>query len=249
VEIEDAFVQPFLMGGDVHRYQPPRPQHVVVFPYLVQNDNANLMPQKLIETKFPKGWSYLLANKAVLAQRERGRFKETWWQYGRPQNLTEFEAIKIMTPDICNGPQMTIDETGILYHTTTVYSVAFRSSVLEKAYYFLGVLNSRLIWLFLQSTGSILRGGFMRFKTAYLEPFPIRTIDFDDPEDVARHDRMVALVERMLDLHKRLAAAKTPTDKTLLQRQIAATDNEIDRLVYDLYGLTDEEIAIVEGRS
>ncbi len=68
-------------------------------------------------------------------------------------------------------------------------------------------------------------------------------------EDVARHDRMVALVERMLDLHKRLAAAKTPTDKTLLQRQIAATDAEIDRLVYDLYGLTDEEIAVVEGRS
>jgi len=58
---------------------------------------------------------------------------------------------------------------------------------------------------------------------------------------------MVALVERMLDLHKRLSAAKTPNDKTLLQRQIAATDKEIDRLVYDLYGLTEDEIAIVEG--
>jgi hypothetical protein len=57
---------------------------------------------------------------------------------------------------------------------------------------------------------------------------------------------MVALVERMLDLHKRLPAAQTPNDKTLLQRQIAATDREIDRLVYELYGLTDEEIAIVE---
>ncbi len=57
---------------------------------------------------------------------------------------------------------------------------------------------------------------------------------------------MVALVERMLDLHKRLAAVKTPHDKTLLQRQIAATDREIDRLVYELYDLTAEEIAIVE---
>ena len=35
--------------------------------------------------------------------------------------------------------------------------------------------------------------------------------------------------------------------KEMIQRQIAATDKEIDRLVYDLYGLTPDEIAIVEG--
>ena len=53
----------------------------------------------------------------------------------------------------------------------------------------------------------------------------------------------------MLDLHKRLTNAKNPDDKTKLQRQIDATDREIDRLVYELYGLTEEEIAIVEGRA
>ena len=60
------------------------------------------------------------------------------------------------------------------------------------------------------------------------------------------HDSMVKLVERMLSLHKHLLAARTDHDKTLLQRQIVATDREIDRLVYELYGLTDDEIAIVE---
>jgi hypothetical protein len=50
-----------------------------------------------------------------------------------------------------------------------------------------------------------------------------------------------------LDSHKRLHDAKTSAaDRELLQRQIDATDREIDRLVYDLYGLTDEEIRIVE---
>ena len=57
---------------------------------------------------------------------------------------------------------------------------------------------------------------------------------------------MVELVENMLSLHKRLSSAQTPHEKTLLQRQIDATDNQIDRLVYELYELTDEEIAIVE---
>ena len=55
-------------------------------------------------------------------------------------------------------------------------------------------------------------------------------------------------VERMLDLHKKLHAATIPADKNLYQRQFESTDEEIDPLVYELYGLTEEEIAIVEGR-
>ena len=50
----------------------------------------------------------------------------------------------------------------------------------------------------------------------------------------------------MLSLQNLLAAAKRPHDKTTLQRQIDATDRQIDRLVYELYELTEEEIAIVE---
>ena len=59
---------------------------------------------------------------------------------------------------------------------------------------------------------------------------------------------MVALVERMLELHKKLAFATIPADKQLYQRQIEATDRQIDALVYELYGLTGEEIGVVEGQ-
>ena len=57
------------------------------------------------------------------------------------------------------------------------------------------------------------------------------------------------LVERMLALHKKLAAATIPADKDLYQRQIEATDRQIDALVYELYGLTEQEIAIVKGEA
>jgi predicted nucleic acid-binding Zn-ribbon protein len=57
---------------------------------------------------------------------------------------------------------------------------------------------------------------------------------------------MFALVERMLDLHKKLPAARTPYDQESLQRQITATDAKIDRLVYELYDLTEEDVKIVE---
>ena len=72
---------------------------------------------------------------------------------------------------------------------------------------------------------------------------------------MTRHDRMVKLVEQMLELHKRQAARKPQSDHDLYQRQIDATDREtarpavsgVDRLVYNLYGLTEEEIKIVEA--
>jgi hypothetical protein len=86
-------------------------------------------------------------------------------------------------------------------------------------------------------------------KTAHLKPFPIRTINFDNPADRARHDQMVALVEQMLTLHQQLSQPQTPQAKTMLNRQIEATDRQIDRLVYELYGLTDEEIKIVESKT
>lgn len=57
---------------------------------------------------------------------------------------------------------------------------------------------------------------------------------------------MVALVRHMLDLHQRHAAERNPQVKTMLQRQIDAADRQIDALVYELYGLTGEEIEIVE---
>jgi hypothetical protein len=83
-------------------------------------------------------------------------------------------------------------------------------------------------------------------KKTNVENLPIRSIDFSDPADKARHDRMVQLVEQMLALHKQLAESRTGHDRTFIQRQIDATDRQIDRLVYELYGLTDEEIAVVE---
>ena len=64
---------------------------------------------------------------------------------------------------------------------------------------------------------------------------------------VARHARRVAQVEQMLALHKRRTAARTPHEQSVLAAQIAATDRQIDRLVYELYGLSEEEIRIVEG--
>jgi hypothetical protein len=249
VEIERGLLKPLLRGSDIHRYSVKEFSEYVLFPYEIDGAQANLMSERTLRRKYPLGWKYLLENRKAIEGREKGRMKGPgWYGYIYPKNLTEFEQAKIMTPDIAYGCQMGYDDTRQMYHTTTVYSFAFKPEVRINPMYFLGVMNSKIMAFFLRMTGTVLRGGYTRFKTAYLSPFPMRTINFDNPTDVARHDKMVALVERMLALHKQFQSADE-ADRADLERQIAETDAEVDALVYELYGLTEGEMAIVEGRN
>jgi hypothetical protein len=70
--------------------------------------------------------------------------------------------------------------------------------------------------------------------------------DFTNPSEKAQHDKLVALVDSMLELQKKHQEARMEQDKERYERQIKFVDAQIDRLVYDLYGLTEDEIKVVE---
>jgi RNase P/RNase MRP subunit p29 len=109
------------------------------------------------------------------------------------------------------------------------------------------VLASKAIAYYFRKRFNRTEKTFPEIRIAELAALPIRVINPANPADKSRHDQIVQLVEQMLTLHQRLSVAKTPQEKTALARQITATDTQLDRLVYDLYGLTPEEIKMVEG--
>jgi hypothetical protein len=113
----------------------------------------------------------------------------------------------------------------------------------------LGLLNSTLLFWRLRGISNVFRGGWITCTKQYLGELPIRIIDPKNKADQAAHDRIVKLVEQMLKLHRDRSFAKTPHEQTVLERQITATDKQIDQEVYALYGLTSEEIALVEGQT
>ena len=101
--------------------------------------------------------------------------------------------------------------------------------------YLTGILNSKLLsFIYPYVSNKLVAQTFPRMSVGDLKKLPVRSINFSDPVDKARHDRMVALVTQMLDLNKRLQDAKLDHDNTLLQRQVEATDASIDKLVYEL---------------
>jgi len=170
--------------------------------------------------------------------------RQEWYELQQPQyNFAQFmDGPKIIFPDIAKTPRFALDETGY-YSSNTTYFLPVRDL------YLLGLLNSSIGLFYFVKTCAGLEGKnetYLRFFGQYLEGFPVRTINFSDFQDVARHDRMVSLVEQMITLHKQLTEIHTPQENITIQRRIEATDDQINALVYELYGLTEDEIKIVE---
>jgi hypothetical protein len=142
--------------------------------------------------------------------------------------------------------KVTIDNEQF-YVTDGLYLFSTTRDVDAK--YIIGILNSRL-FVFLYRLVSLESGRILaQVKPTIISQLPIRTIDFNNPAEKKMHDDLVALVDKMLKLNKELQGKTFDSEKEPLERQIAATDKIIDELIYKLYGLTEEEIKIVEGKN
>jgi hypothetical protein len=242
VTLEPTFLKPALRGRSIGRYEIVAHDLLLVFPYQRVGDKMILVPDKTLAAEAPMTMAYLRACKPRLDERENGRFKNVqgWYAYGYPRSMNRFDRIKIVLPDVCNRGKCWLEDDPH-WLIDSAYGIELHDGCNLDLRYVLGILNSPLLTYFLHETGTALRGGYFRMKTAYLNPFPLRPIDFTNPADKAMHDEMVRLVGQMLTLHRQLATSGTDREKSGLQLQITALDHAIDSLVFRLYDIGPDE--------
>ena len=233
-------IKPFLIGREIKRYIVPHSDSYLIF-----------IPRgwtREMSNGTRDAWGWLIRNYPAIGKHlspfaddatKRYDKGEYWWELRACDYYDEFEKQKIVYPNICKRPEFTIDLTNSFTNQK-----CFIIPLADK--YLLGILNSSICFFMFRMILPKLRGDFYEPSYIYFKDFSIRTINFYDPKEKAAHDKMVALVERMLVLHKR--SARTPQEQEMLRREIESTDGQIDRLVYSLYGLTEEEIKIVEDK-
>jgi len=150
---------------------------------------------------------------------------------------------KLVTRQIGRYPDFAIDARGYQC-LNTMFMVNLK--VMEPSPRFvLGVLNSKLMQRLWLDRFYDQRRTFPKIKGTYLKQLPIVRLNLANQAERAHYNYLEKLAQRMVELHRK--QAKTPAEQTALARQIAATDAQIDRLVYQLYGLTEQEIKIVES--
>jgi len=152
--------------------------------------------------------------------------------------------LKLITRQIGVVPVFGRDDMGFHCLNTVFMLIPHKQSV--DASYLLGLLNSSLLAMYWKARFYDQRDRFPKIKGTYLKQLPIRAIDFSNDHEKSCHDRIVDLVNQMLEAKKQEAVATGHTAE-LAARKCTMLDRQIDDLVYELYGLTEEEIKLVEN--
>ncbi len=168
-----------------------------------------------------------------------GRDGNLWWE-----SSCEDEAVQEKTPRVLFREWF--DAPVFAYDNGRAVAGRYAVAIPASGPYLAGVLNSRLIAFIFAKTADV--SGIQRTGHSWndLRDLPVYTPDFDNPVDAGRHDRVVSLVTRLLDLRKQLPREGTGRERESLQKKIDATDRKIDCMVYELYGLKSEEIVLIE---
>lgn len=168
-----------------------------------------------------------------------------WWRYTWPLHKGYLGRAKLYCPYLATHNRFALDEQRSylgLTDTTALYD----ADQPEKLRYLMGLLNSKLLTFRFTYIGKLKSDGILEYFWNSISKLPIRRINFSDSADVERHNRMVRFVERMSELCENLKESRTEWDRTRIQSDISVTDEQIQHLVYELYGLTGEEVELVE---
>ena len=238
-------IKPFLAGREIKRYQLPVSENfLILFPKgttikrnLPEDDPNHIgrvnEPPRYGYMPSDPAWDWLKSNYPAIADHlkpfEKAAKKRTdqgdfWWELRACDYYGEFAKEKIMLPDISQRAEALLDTNG-MYCVNTAYIIP----IADK--YLLALINSQLVHFFYSNLTSTIRGGYLRFIKQYLAQIPII-----DPTTELRLE-FENLVGKIIEAKVNNAVA-----------EVRILENQINQLVYEMYGLSAEEIGIVEGR-
>jgi CBS domain-containing protein len=234
-KLEAGKLRPVLTGGkQVKRYDIDYPDLLLI--YTGRNDDYR---------RLPRICAYIDQFKKQITCKEVQQRKHSIYSLHRAREERIFLKPRKLVGVITEDEIVLALDDQRTFATDGLYLFGLKPSVDIR--YVMGVMNSRL-FISIYRLSSLEEGrALAQVKPTVLANLPIRTIDLTNPADRTRHDKLVGLVDKMLALVPKLRGAKTDAERQTLQHAVTATDQQIDAQVYELYGLTPEEIALVEG--
>ncbi|MCX6235363.1 MAG: Eco57I restriction-modification methylase domain-containing protein [Bacteroidetes bacterium] len=227
-------IKPFLAGRDIKRYQTPKSDKYLIF--TKRGIDINKFPaikhhlEKFKKQLMPKPDDFIGEK---WEGRKPGSYK--WYEIQDAIDYyEEFEKPKIIIPAIVKAASYAIDYQRF-------YSNDKTSIVQTEDLFLLGILNSKPCDYLLKSIASTKQNGYFEYKPMYISKLSVPKAQQN------RHAEIIKLVDTMLHLNQELQTTKHPDRIAQIKAHIDHTDERINKLVYELYGLTEEEIKIIEG--
>lgn len=218
------------MGKEPKKYKLKKPIKKCIYPYkLGYNNETEIIDEQAFKESSPNCYNYLLNFKSELENRmdSRKTFNEmgrVWYSYTRKGLINIFAEKKILVGYIVSKNTYCLDEIGYMFSVGRVFAIQPNDKQLSEI--ILGILNSKVSEFLMTSLCPIKQGDFYKISSQYLNSFPIPILESE-------------IITRIKDLVLNIQSDKATNTSSL--------ESQIDQLVYELYGLTEEEIKIVEG--
>ena len=229
------FFLPLLCPADIRRYVPVRPSR-----FLITGSGSRKIRKCRALAQYLDGGSEPAGRVSGqhIHDDEPGRAQENLQEHFLPEKPLP----KIIFASYQHSPAFSLDSKGAFAIARPL------SAILRNDPYLVAILNSTLGRFIVMHICPYTERGY-HLSPAAIGKFPVIVPDYETFSEKKIHDKIVMLVSQMISLCEYLPRAKTDQERRLVQQEIDATDVRIDALVYELYGLTAEEIAVVETSS
>jgi Eco57I restriction endonuclease. len=240
-------IKPYTIGKDIKRYHTPEINKYVIFipwHFPLHNDpsikGASLKAENEFKKQYPVIYDYLFQFKKELSERNEDEtgIRYEWYALQRYGSnfYTEFEKPKIIYLKFQVKPAFTFDSRNSYSNSATFF-------IPRNDLFLLGLLNSKLGWFSISNYCTQIQNGYQLVFENFGK-IPIRKINTNNSDDVKKYNLITSLVRKMLILNRNSMSQNQ--DQSSIIKQIEETDNLINELIFELYGLTDEEIRYIK---
>jgi len=241
-EVEKGVCLPCIYDLSFELFDTIGPNAQMIFPYMIQDDRAELLSEEQLSENYPLCWAYLNEHKAQLEKRSINRKGPKWYQFGRSQSLTRFHDVsKLIWHVLSTKPTYVYDELNIQFTgggNGPYYSLVNNSDC--SILYFMGILAHPLFEILVKAGASEFRGAYYSHGKQFIENLPIRIIDQENTEEVKLYKTIIKSV-------KGLVATKQQYNEVygdkriILQRKLDLLNNTLIDSVNKLYNINTEE--------
>lgn len=217
VEIEDELMHPLVSGVEAKRYQTPKTETFILFPYDCSGDKPKLYSEVEMQTLFPKGWRYLEKYESVLRKRDGGKLNvDGWHQFGRNQSIDKQRFSKLLVPRLVKSLFCSVDSDGMFYMDNVDVGGVFVTHA-SDLFYIAGVVNAPVANFVWRRISKPFQNDYRAANKQFIAPLPIPDADEEQKKQVAKlaetlQELHTAYRDELQKLEKRLSAAQMTDD-------------------------------------
>lgn len=245
-QIEKGILRKSIYDVQLVSYRKIKANSYIIFPYKEVNQKPVLYSLEEMAADFPHALSYLEGVREKLDQRNMPRRnEENWFAFGRSQSLKRFLfGEHLIWPVLSIGANYVYDDETTVFTgggNGPFYGLEMKAASRESIFYIQAILNHPLIELLVKNKTSTFRGDYYSHGKQFVEGLPIYRINFENPTEAAKHQRIVEQVQTLMKLEEQLATAPNAAQGAVIKRSVTAVKRGLNKAIDALYQLESQE--------